>query len=81
MNSEFLTEQSQLIASKLPNPEVAFEAIFGRPAKASELEQSREFLARLQNEYKVAGDAQPEAKAWASYIHAMLASNPFLFVD
>lgn len=81
MNSEFLYEQSQLIASKFPNPEIAFEAIFGRPAKTSELEQSKQFLARLQKEYKAAGDAQPETKAWASYIHAMLSSNPFLFVE
>jgi hypothetical protein len=81
MNSEFVTEQSKLIARKLPNSEVAFEAIFGRPAKASELEQSREFLARLEKEYRAAGDAQPEASAWASYVHAMLSSNPFLFVD
>jgi Protein of unknown function (DUF1553) len=81
MNSEFLDKQSQLIARKFPNPETAFEAIFGRPAKPSELELSKQFLSRLQKEYKAAGDAQPEAKAWASYIHAMLSSNPFLFVE
>jgi hypothetical protein len=81
MNSEFLEEQSKLIASKFPNPELAFEAIFGRPAKTSELERSKPFLVTLQNEYKAAGDAQPEARAWASYIHAMLSSNPFLFVE
>ena len=81
MNSEFLDKQSQLIARKFPNPETAFEAIFGRPAKPSELELSKQFLSRLQKEYKAAGDAQPEARAWASYIHAMLSSNPFLFVE
>jgi len=81
MNSEFLSEQSLLIARRLANPEVAFETIFGRPAKAAELEQSGQFLARLQKEYQAAGDAQPEARAWASYVHAMLGSNPFLFVE
>lgn len=81
MNSEFLDEQSRLIARRLPTPEVAFDAIFGRPAKPQELEQSRAFLARLQKEYRAAGVAKPEERAWASYVHAMLSSNPFLFVD
>jgi hypothetical protein len=81
MNSEFLTEQSRLIARKLLNPEMAFETIFGRPPKASELEQSKKFLTKLRKEYVAAGDPRPEASAWASYIHAMLSSNAFLFVD
>ena len=81
MNSEFLHEQSQLIARKFQDPQLAFEAIFGRPAKASELEKSKEFLAKLQNQYTAAGEAEPQAKAWASYVHAMLGSNPFLFIE
>ena len=81
MNSEFLQEQSQLIARKFLNPQSAFEAIFGRPPKAPEFETSKEFLTKLQNQYTAAGEAQPQAKAWASYIHAMLSSNPFLFVE
>jgi hypothetical protein len=81
MNSEFLDEQSRLIAAKFPNPETAFQAIFGRGAKDSELETSTQFLARLGKEHAAAGDPKPEAKAWASYIHAMLSSNPFLFVE
>jgi len=81
MNSEFLSEQSRLIAAKLPELEPAFEAIFGRQAKSSELEEANRFLSRLQLEHKAAGETRPEAMAWASYIHAMLSSNPFLFVD
>jgi hypothetical protein len=81
MNSEFLQEQSQRIATKFPNPQIAFEAIFGRAAKAAEMERSKEFLAKLQSQYTAAGEAEPQAKAWASFIHAMLGSNPFLFVE
>jgi len=81
MNSEFLHQQSQLISRRFQNSQSAFEAIFGRPPKPSELETSKEFLAKLQNQYTAAGEAQPQAKAWASYIHAMLSSNPFLFVE
>ena len=81
MNSEFLQEQSRRIAAKLPDPQRAFPAIFGRPPKASELETSKQFLDKLQSQYAAAGEAQPQTKAWGSYIHAMLSSNPFLFVE
>jgi hypothetical protein len=81
MNSEFLEEQSRLIAKRLADPSVAFETIFGRPATPAELVQSKQFLAKFRKEYVAAGDPQPAEKAWASYIHAMLSSNPFLFVE
>jgi mono/diheme cytochrome c family protein len=74
MNSEFLTQQSAIIADKAlaagkTNPARivwAYETIFGREPKAAETAQSEEFLKKL---------------PWPSYIHSMLSSNPFLFVD
>ncbi|MES1260982.1 MAG: PSD1 and planctomycete cytochrome C domain-containing protein [Acidobacteriota bacterium] len=85
MNSEFLAKQSGLIADKLmaaaaatpQRIEWAYETIFGRAPQPAELQQGGQFLATLGKEY---GEADGR-KAWASYIHAMLSSNPFLFVD
>jgi len=43
MNSKFLTEQSRLIATRAAGSGVAFETIFGRPAKAAELSNRKPF--------------------------------------
>jgi mono/diheme cytochrome c family protein len=91
MNSEFLTEQSGAIAAKLmaanagapKRVEWAYETLFGRAVRPAELRQSQEFLALLNKEYRTAGcsGAGCDAKTWTSFVHAMLSSNAFLFVD
>ncbi len=80
MNSEFMDQQSKLISAKAiaAAPDApgrvrwAYETIFGRAPKANELQQSQEFLRKFGKETDT---------PWKSYIHAMLSSNPFLFVD
>ncbi len=89
MNSEFLEKQSDLIAAKALAAESAaparvrwaYETIFGKTPNPAELRQSQEFLATLRKEYTAQGAQNPERQTWKSYIHSMLASNPFLFVD
>ncbi|MDQ1471927.1 MAG: hypothetical protein QOJ99_3407 [Bryobacterales bacterium] len=91
MNSEFLANQSATIAGRLmaantlapKRVEWAYQTLFGRAVRPAELQQSQEFLALLNKEYRTAGctGAGCDAKAWTSYVHAMLSSNAFLFVD
>jgi hypothetical protein len=89
MNSEFMTEQSAAIMNRLGSGtnearmSRAYEMIFGRDAKPSETQRSTEFLERLRLEHSKAGCAGEacDRSAWTSYIHGMLASNAFLFVD
>ena len=85
MNSEFMAGQSAAIAKKLNGSDdaktvEAYQLLFGRAAKPTEIERSKDFLAKLRQQYNCADDAC-EQKAWNSFVHSMLASNAFLFVD
>jgi mono/diheme cytochrome c family protein len=74
MNSEFLDHQSALITDKLlaankttpARIDWAYGTIFGRSPRPDEIAQSEAFLKKL---------------PWTSFVHSMLSSNPFLFVD
>ena len=89
MNSAFIKDQSATIAKRLgtgadeAKVASAYQLIFGRAAKPQEIEGSKEFLAKLHGEHRKAGCADDSCglMSWASYIHGMLASNAFLFVD
>ena len=89
MNSAFIKDQSAAIATRLGNAQDdakvanAFQLIFGRAAQSAEIDRSREFLAKLRAQHSAAGCLEDvcDTKAWTSFIHGMLASNAFLFVD
>jgi hypothetical protein len=88
MNSEFIERQSGLIATKFAGTrqvETAYRTTFGRPANPAEIAQSQEFLAKLAGQYGAAGKCSATEDcgklAWQSFVHAMLSSNAFLFVD
>ena len=84
MNSEFMTKQSAMIANSLTGEgklAQAYQLIFGRAIKPQELTNANEFLTKLRQQHQAAGCNDCDAKAWTSYIHSMLASNAFLFVD
>lgn len=89
MNSAFMKDQSTAIAKRLQTGADeakvadAYRLIFGREAKPAEIERSKEFLEKLRTEHRKAGcaDDSCELISWASFVHGMLASNVFLFVD
>ncbi|MCU1327469.1 MAG: hypothetical protein JWN34_2839 [Bryobacterales bacterium] len=91
MNSEFISEQSEAITKRLlaaaaTDParlQWAYSTIFGRPPAQTEIAEGTKFLSKLAGEYKTTGcaGAACSQQAWTSFIHSMLASNAFLFVD
>jgi hypothetical protein len=83
LNSAFMLEQATALFRRLEE-EPDFDArvqrvygwLFGRPASARELGWAREFLAE-----KSASAVASDEGRWRPYLHALLASNEFLFVD
>ena len=73
MNSEFIHNQAQAIAGRLPDSgqvEHLYELIYNRPAQPEELDFARAYFAR--------GDT---LNRWAGFVRSMLSSNEFLYVD
>jgi len=73
MNSEFIHEQAQAIAGRLPKEGQVgylYELIFNRPAGQEELEFAKAYFAK--------GNSQ---QRWMGYVRSMLSSNEFLYVD
>jgi len=91
MNSEFMTDQSTAIAKHVLSAasteparmQWAFSTLFGRPATQNEVAEGTKFLTKLTAQHKTAGCAATACneQAWTSFVHSMLASNVFLFVD
>ncbi|MCP4846711.1 MAG: DUF1553 domain-containing protein [Verrucomicrobiaceae bacterium] len=73
MNSEFIHDQAEAIAGRLPGEaqvEYLYELIYNRPAQPEELEFAKAYLDR--------GNGR---QRWAGFIRSMLSSNEFLYVD
>ena len=73
MNSEFIHEQAQAIASRLPKEGQVghlYELIFNRPVQQEELEFAKIYFAKNNSQQR-----------WAGYVRSMLSSNEFLHVD
>jgi hypothetical protein len=84
LNGDLFQQQSLSIVTRLereaPTDEAArvawlYRRLFQREARASEKETGTQFVAAV-----IADGAKP-AEAWRQYVHAMLATNEFLFVD
>ena len=58
------------LAEKTSFDEVAYLLLYGRSATDNQVQLAREFL----------GNA-PGDEAWTQYVHVLLGSNEFLFVD
>ncbi len=83
MNSPFLFQQADRLATRIhatpqhpiaPTIHRAYRVLFQREPSSRELAIGQTFLS--------AGDqSQPSQSLWSQYLHALLASNEFLFVD
>ena len=73
MNSEFIHEQAQAIAGRLPKEtqvEHLYELIFNRAAEQEELEFAKAYFAKDNSQQR-----------WTGFVRSMLSSNEFLYVD
>ena len=73
MNSEFIHEQAQSIAERLPKKGQVghlYELIFNRPAGQEELEFAKAYFAKNKSQQR-----------WTGFVRSMLSSNEFLYVD
>ena len=73
MNSEFIHEQAQAIAGRLPKDdrvEYLYQLIFNRLAQEEELEFAKAYFAKENSQQR-----------WTGYVRSMLSSNEFLHVD
>jgi hypothetical protein len=77
LNSPFLQQQAVTLVKRLKsegNDEArirrAYLLLFGRPATDNQVQLAREFLGNASND-----------EAWTQYVHVLLGSNEFLFVD
>lgn len=94
INSEFLTESAEHFASRVvsltgknsPLPakiETAYQLAFSRNATANEVESARQLIEQLQNLYEQSGisDETAPKRALENFVHMLLCSNEFLYVD
>ena len=77
LNSPFLQQQASALMKRLKteaNDDArvrrVYALLYGRPATDSQMRIAREFLG-----------AAPSDAVWTQYVHAMLGSNEFMFVD
>jgi mono/diheme cytochrome c family protein len=85
MNSEFMHEQSSVLARRLiaeadgtsERVQWAYQLIFGRAATSSEVDRAEAYFARIQ---KPRGPSS-ESEAWSGYLRTMLSGNEFLYVE
>jgi hypothetical protein len=91
MNNAFAHEQAARFAERVrreaaTTPERidrAYRLALGRPARADEIADGAEYLARCSEALvsaAAAGGEVPRA-AWASYLRVLLSSNEFVFLD
>ncbi len=85
MNSPFLFQQADRLAGQVPiqpgqsvrsSVHTAYRALFQRAPTIDEVSLAESFLSSDQ-----ATDKKSVAARWSQYLHALLASNEFLFVD
>ena len=73
MNSEFIHEQAQSIAERLPKEGQVghlYELIFNRPAGQEEMEFAKAYFAKDNSQQR-----------WTGFVRSILSSNEFLYVD
>ena len=73
MNSEFIHEQAQSIAERLPKEGQVghlYELIFNRPAGQEELEFAKAYFTKDNSQQR-----------WTGFVRSILSSNEFLYVD
>ena len=81
LNDAFVWNQAQRLAQRLraevpdgvARVDRAYRLLFGRPPRAEEMRIGKVFLARAAKE---SADA-----AWIDYIHVLLCSNEFVYLD
>lgn len=91
MNDPLVHEQSAQLARKLiaeaasdrERIELAYQALFGRPAAEAEQLAGQQWLTRYLSQLAAAEIAAEERlpAAWAGYVRTLLASNEFIYVD
>jgi len=91
MNSQFVEERSRHFADRViaaaPDDrrrlKLAFELAFARSPTRGETERALEYLRRSRQKLESAGISigQLTRQTWASFLHAMVASNEFIYVD
>jgi len=73
MNSKFIHEQAQVIATRLPNQDQVqhlYQLILNRPPQQEELEFAKAYFSKNNNQQR-----------WAGYVRSMLSGNEFSHVD
>jgi hypothetical protein len=84
LNSDFVLAQAQALGRRLAEQtpddlaariDRAYRSLFGRPARAEEVEIGRSFLARW------AARGLASEAAWADYAHLLFCSNEFVYID
>ena len=87
LNSDFIVDQSRVIATRVVSTSSVHEAriqwayahLFGRRPTDDEIQMATQQLCHL--EEQTVAEAGVAQVAWTSMIHAMLCSNEFLFVE
>jgi hypothetical protein len=78
MNNQFVPDAAARLAKQASQPPsetsqkitAVYELLFARPPAAEEFELATEFLG-----------PQPEEGAWLQYLHGLLMTNEFVFID
>lgn len=92
LNSPWINEQAQALASKLLGDNRLLDRdrvarlitlVYNRPAKSAEIEQALRFIyefeLRLARERKSKRTGSLDSEAWTAYIQTLFASNEFLY--
>ena len=68
LNSDLVMAQADILAKRMPQGEIdkAYNLLFGRPATVAEMQLAQDYL---------------KTSSWSSYLHALLGSNGFLYVQ
>jgi hypothetical protein len=86
MNSEFMHEQSGVLARRIlaeadespARVQLAYHLIFGRAATPAEVDRAEAYLEKVQQP-RVGPSS--ESEAWSGYLRTMISSNEFLYAE
>ena len=90
MNSDFIAEQTQLIAKQIPRPDeqesnviAMFQQILTRTPTSDEVVRGVQFISTLENslQQEVTDPDRRSQRVWAGYAQALISTNEFRYVD